>query len=93
MLQSVANLSAFAYFFAKHHPNPTTQLHHSMKKKLLLNSREELVELVVELSEKVKKRNEDLTLARHRLNKAKQQIKRLEGIVSYQRGRILELHS
>lgn len=64
-----------------------------MKKKIHLNSHEELVALVGALSVKLKKRNEDLTLARHRLSKAKQQIKRLEGIVSYQRDRIIELHS
>jgi hypothetical protein len=64
-----------------------------MKKNLHLNSHEELVDLVASLSQKLKKRNEDLTLARQRLNKARHQIKRLEGIVSYQRSRIIELHN
>jgi len=64
-----------------------------MKKKIHLNSHDELIAMVATLGQKLKKRNEDLTLARHRLSKAKQQIKRLEGIVSYQRERIIELHS
>jgi hypothetical protein len=64
-----------------------------MKKKVHLCSHQELVALVTALSEKLKKRNADLTLARHRLGKAKQQIKRLDGIVSYQRDRIIELHA
>ena len=64
-----------------------------MKKNLHLNSHEELVHLAASLSQKLKKRNEELTMTRHRLSKAKQQIKRLEGIVTYQRGRIIELHS
>ena len=64
-----------------------------MKKKVHLNSHDDLVNHVAALSQKLKKRNEELTLARHRLAKAKQQIKRLEGIVTYQRGRIIELYS
>jgi hypothetical protein len=63
-----------------------------MKKKIHLNSHEELVGLAATLSQKLKKRNEELTLARHRLSKAKQKIRRLEGIVTYQRERIIELH-
>jgi hypothetical protein len=79
-------------YFGKHLINPLCPTPPTMKKNLHLNSHEELVDLVAALSQKLKKRSEDLTLARLRLNKAKHQIKRLEGIVSYQRGRIIELH-
>ena len=64
-----------------------------MNKKIRMSTHEELIDMVANLSEKLKKRNEDLTLARHRLSKAKIQIKRLEGIVTYQRERIIELHA
>lgn len=64
-----------------------------MKKKLADSSKEELVEMVAALHEKLKKKNEDITRTRHRLSKAKQKIRRLEGIVTYQRDRIIELHS
>jgi hypothetical protein len=47
---------------------------------------------VAELKMKLAKRNEDLSRARFRLRKAKAEIVRLKEIVTYQRGRILELH-
>jgi hypothetical protein len=53
---------------------------------------ENLIELVNELQQKVKKKNEHLTLARYRLGNAKRSIKRLQEIIAYQRERILELH-
>jgi hypothetical protein len=90
-LQSVAVVPIL--FYLNPYKKTDFQLQTSMKKNLHLHSREELVALVATLSQKLKKKTGDLTLARHRLSKAKQQIKRLEGIVSYQRGRIIELHS
>ena len=64
-----------------------------MKKKIQQSTHEELIDLVASLTERLKKRNEELTLARHRLSKAKVRIKHLEGIVTYQRDRIIELHA
>ena len=55
-------------------------------------TKEELAGEVTELKRKLAKRNEDLSRARFRLRKAKAEIARLKEIVSYQRGRILELH-
>ncbi len=53
---------------------------------------ENLVELVNELEGKLKKKNLQLTVLRGRLNNAKLTIKRLQGIVSYQRDRIVKLY-
>jgi hypothetical protein len=53
---------------------------------------ENLIELVKELQGKLKKKNVQLTVARGRLANAKRAIKRLQGIVSYQRDRILKLY-
>jgi len=53
---------------------------------------ENLVELVHELEGKVKKKNLQLTVLRGRLNNAKLTIKRLQGIISYQRDRIVKLY-
>jgi hypothetical protein len=64
-----------------------------MKRKILSSSREELIIMSADLGDRLKKRNEELTLARQRLSKAKLKIRRLEEIVSYQRERIIELHS
>jgi hypothetical protein len=44
------------------------------------------------LSERLKRKTEDLSRARFRLRKAKVEITRLKEIVSYQRTRIVELH-
>lgn len=64
-------------------------------KKIDLNkySREELAELVEMLQEKLKKRNDQLKMARHRLNNAKNRVRRMQEVVSFQRERILELYS
>jgi hypothetical protein len=62
------------------------------KKPLSETQIENLIELVKELQQKVKKKNEHLTLARYRLGNAKRSIKRLQEIIAYQRERILELH-
>ena len=53
---------------------------------------ENLIELVNELQGKLKKKNLQLAILRGRLNKAKLTVKRLQGIVSYQRDRILKLY-
>jgi len=64
-----------------------------MKSRQLTDSQiENLIEQVGELKEKLKKKNLQLTVARHRLNNARHTIKRLQGIVSYQRDRILKLY-
>ena len=51
-----------------------------------------LIELVNELQLKLKRKNERLTISRHRLSNAKRNIKRLQEIIAYQRERILKLH-
>ena len=53
---------------------------------------ENLIELVDELQGKLKKKNLQLTVLRGRLNNAKRTINRLQGIVSYQRDRIVTLY-
>jgi hypothetical protein len=53
---------------------------------------ENLIELVDELQGKLKKKNLQLTVLRGRLNNAKRTINRLQGIVSYQRDRIVKLY-
>lgn len=55
-------------------------------------SHDELIGIVEELKEKLKKRNQDLTRTRQRLSKARTRIQKLKDIVTYQRGRIIELH-
>jgi len=53
---------------------------------------ENLIELVNELQGKLKKKNLQLIALRDRLNNAKRTIKRLQGIVTYQRDRILKFY-
>jgi len=53
---------------------------------------ENLMELVNELQGKLKKKNLQLTALRDRFNNAKRTIKRLQGIVTYQRDRILKFY-
>jgi len=53
---------------------------------------ENLIELVNELQGKLKKKNLQLVALRDRLNNAKRTIKRLQGIVSYQRDRIVKFY-
>ncbi|HZY82163.1 MAG TPA: hypothetical protein VFE50_21710 [Cyclobacteriaceae bacterium] len=54
---------------------------------------DELIGFVTELTEKLKKKNQDLTRTRERLCKARIRIAKLKGIVTYQRERIIQLHS
>jgi hypothetical protein len=64
-----------------------------MKRRELTETQiENLIELVNELQGKLKKKNLQLATLRGRLNNAKRAINRLQGIVAYQRGRILILH-
>ena len=65
-----------------------------MKDKELTETQiENLIELVNELQGKLKKKNLQLALLRGRINNAKRTIKRLQGIVNYQRDRILTFYS
>ncbi len=63
-------------------------------KRIALEEKEkdELVELVRELQLKLKRKHQRLSNAETRLGKAKDSIGRLQGIVTYQRERILELY-
>ncbi len=51
-----------------------------------------LVEIVKELDQRLKKKTEDLTRTRHRLQKARINVQRLKKIITYQRNRLLLLH-
>ena len=53
---------------------------------------EELIDLVQTLKLKLKRKHHHLTNAKMRLGKAKDTVQRLQGIVVYQRERILELY-
>ena len=64
-----------------------------MKRRELTETQiENLIELVNELHGKLKKKNLQLAALRGRLNNAKRAINRLQGIVAYQRDRILKLY-
>ena len=64
-----------------------------MKRRELTETQiENLIELVNELQGKLKKKNLQLAALRERLNNAKRSINRLQGIVVYQRDRILKLY-
>ncbi|HEX6893138.1 MAG TPA: hypothetical protein VF141_20655 [Chryseolinea sp.] len=53
---------------------------------------ENLVELVNQLQGKLKKKNLQMAALHDRLNNAKRTIKRLQGIVTYQRDRIMKFY-
>lgn len=63
-------------------------------KKTTLNQleTEDLIGLVETLRSKLKRKHQHLTTARIRLGKAKASIEKLQGIIVYQRERILELY-
>lgn len=63
-------------------------------KRIVLEEKEkdELVELVKELQLKLKRKHERLINAETRLGRARDNVNRLQGIVIYQRERILELY-
>jgi hypothetical protein len=70
----------------------TNSLPYMKKTTLTLLETEELVGLVEILRLKLKRKHQHLTVAKLRLGKAKDSIHRLQGIVTYQRERILELY-
>lgn len=53
---------------------------------------EELMEVIKDLEQRLKKKTEDLTRTRNRLNKSRSNVKRLKEIVAYQRQRIIQLY-
>lgn len=63
-------------------------------KKMMLHEMhtEDLVGLIHELNLKLKRKHERLVAAESRLGRAKDSVSRLQGIVAYQRERILELY-
>ncbi|HMJ68245.1 MAG TPA: hypothetical protein VK508_05095 [Cyclobacteriaceae bacterium] len=63
------------------------------QKRLAKASQDELIAMVTDLKEKLKKKGQDLTRARERLSKARSRIQKLKGIVTYQGQRIIELHT
>jgi uncharacterized protein (UPF0305 family) len=91
-LQSVATKTSKLYFWVTGLFQPTDKLNMTQK---LLKAAEghELIDIVNELRSKLKKKHQDLTKTRERLNKAKSRIQKLKGIVTYQRERIIQLHS
>ncbi len=63
-----------------------------MKAELAEASVDELLEAIHDLEVKLKKKTEDLTRTRDRLNKSRSNVKRLKEIINYQRQRILQLY-
>lgn len=53
----------------------------------------DLAAQVADLQQRLKKKTEDLTRTRQRLNRARTSISRLKRIVHYQRERIIKLYS
>ena len=62
------------------------------KKAILDSDKHELVAIINDLQEKLKKKNGELTRARKKLNAAKSTIRRMKGTVEFQRKRIIELY-
>jgi hypothetical protein len=54
---------------------------------------DELMHFIGDLKGKLRKKTEDLTRTRARLQKARSNIQRLKGIIAYQRGRILSIYA
>lgn len=63
-----------------------------MKAELAEASVDELLEAIHDLEVKLRKKTEDLTRTRDRLNKSRSNVKRLKEIINYQRQRILQLY-
>lgn len=63
------------------------------RKHIVWSDKETLVQMVVELQLKLKKKNDELTRARVRLSHAKSRLRRLKDTVASQRKRIIELYS
>ncbi len=64
-----------------------------MKKRLPLGTGEEELKAIVEdLQSKLRKKHECLAEARLRLQRAKNNVHRLKGIITYQRERLMKLY-
>ncbi len=63
-----------------------------LKAELAEASVDELLETIEDLQLRLKKKTEDLTRTRDRLNKSRSTVKRLKEIINYQRQRILQLY-
>jgi hypothetical protein len=53
---------------------------------------EEMVDIIRDLEGKLKKKTEDLTRTRNRLNKSRNNVRRMKEIIAYQRQRIIQLY-
>ena len=64
-----------------------------MKKRISTETgEEELRAMVEDLRSKLKRKNEHLTEARLRLQRAKNDVHRLKGIITYQRDRLMKMY-
>jgi hypothetical protein len=63
------------------------------QKRLKAAGEQELIDIVNDLRSRLKKKHQDLTRSRERLSKARVRIQKLKEIVTYQRDRIIQLHS
>lgn len=70
---------------------------HKLKSSIIVTDRgvdgKKLLEQMIILQLKLEKKKEALTRTRDKLARARKNIKRLKGIVSYQRDRIIQLHT
>ena len=64
----------------------------SGKKRLHECEREELILIVEELQQKLKKKKDELIKAKGRINSIKSKVLKLKATIAYQRKRILELY-
>jgi hypothetical protein len=63
------------------------------RKKLSHSDREDLIRIIDTLSEKIRKKNEDLARVRGKLKQTKSRLLKMQTVISYQRKRIVELYS
>jgi hypothetical protein len=63
------------------------------RKKLSHSDRDDLLGIIDTLSEKIKKKNEELARTRGKLKQAKSRLLKMQSVISYQRKRIVELYS
>ena len=63
------------------------------RKKLSLCDRDDLLEIIETLNEKVKKKNEELVRVRGKLVQAKSRLIKMQNVINHQRKRIVELYS
>jgi hypothetical protein len=62
------------------------------KKKVLKSDKDSLVQIVIDLQLKLKKKNAELQVVRTKLNVSRTKILKMEETVRFQRQRIIELH-